>query len=75
MTLTQNIFFICSGAFCTIEGCIDRRNNEYLTVKIIDIPKMTLTTGLTIEGNQFYSSALLRDHLKVTIYRHKILYR
>ena len=40
----------CSGAFCTIHECIDRRNNECLSVKIVKLPKMTATTGLEIEG-------------------------
>ena len=43
-------FPVCRGAYCTIEGCIDKRSDEFVAVKIIDIPKMTITTGLTIQG-------------------------
>eukprot|EP00794_Sanderia_malayensis_P010960 gene10960-12121_t len=37
------------GAYCRIEGCLDKRNDEYLAAKIIDVPKMTATTGLTLQ--------------------------
>ena len=43
-------FTVCRGAYCTVEGCIDKRSDEFVAVKIIDIPKMTITTGLTIQG-------------------------
>ena len=58
-----DIFF--RGAYCTVESCLDKRNNEYLSVKIIDVPKMTATTGLTLDGKKDTTAIVVNFSLVV----------
>jgi len=66
---------IGSGAFCTIHECIDRRNSECLSVKIVKLPKMTATTGLEIEDIQREISIcqkLKHPHIVQVLGAHKV---